>query len=616
MVKELKTLDDRVNWLAEELLLAKEQMADMASRLEALEQGGGLAITGAPPSLHEQPADSFGHLDSQPLVSEDESWTHLGQAVLLPRVAAVSFMLVAALILRTVTDNGMIGLMAGSMVGMAYAVALIAGGAFLYARQSLLAPVFPACGTLLLYAIIYETQSHFSSLSGQTVTLLLLIAEIAIVLVGLWCRARVLLFLAVFASTLVGIAIGFPNPMFALLGGVILVNNVAAHLAAKRRISGSLCWYALFMSIIFWMLWAYKLNFALRSAPTEVGAMGLRYFLPLLFVHWAFYTYTTLWQTLRSGRPLGAFHHVLPAVVAGGTFFAASAVLGPWSGRQGVIGLVTILISGLYLGVVTWLAKRGEDDIPGGKEFVTAATILLIQGLAISVPPLWALPVWTVAAAILTLRADRWRSGGIRVIAYLFQLFVLLFALRHGSLSVSATGWPAGGVVAGLMAACNLWLYRWCRQHPPDYDSAFFTIFDKGDYSAVLLLGLGLFQAFAAASFAAYAILHAGTVESGKAFACIQSVIINGGIVFLLLLGLKKRSRELVTVAGLVVVLAAIKVFLFDLLRANGLPLVLSVFSFGVVAATSSVVLRQWQGGREASTPMAPAAREGEQDLS
>ena len=597
MVKELKALDDRVNWLAEELLLAKERMADMASRLEALEQGHvAAAIAEAPPVHHEYPPDVLGQPAPHPLEIEDESWTHLGHAVLLPRLAAVCFMLVAALILRTVTDNGMIGLMAGSMVGMAYAVALIVGGVILYSRQSLLAPVFPTCGTLLLYAIIYETQSHFSSLSGHTGYLLLLGAEIAIVLVGLHCRAQVLLFLAVFASTLVGIAIGFPNPMFFLLGVLILVNNVAAHLAVRRQITGALCWYALAFSMIFWMLWAYKLNFALKFASAEVSAMGLSFFLPFLFIFWAFYTYTSLWQTLKSGMPLGAFHHALPAIVAGGAFFAANAVLNPWIGRQGLVGLVTVLISVLYLGLVARLAKRGEDGIPGGKEFAAAATILLIQGLAISVPPLWALPVWTVAAAILTLRADQWQSGGIRVISYLFQIFVLFFALRHGSLSVRETAWPVGMLVAGLMAACNLWLYRWCRRHPPNYDSAFFTIFDKGDYSAVLLLGLGLFQAFAAASFGAFALLHASAIESGKVFACTQSVIVNGGIVFLLLLGLKKRSRELVTVAGLVVVLAAIKVFLFDLLRANGLPLVLSVFSFGVVAATSSVVMRKWQG--------------------
>jgi hypothetical protein len=600
MAKQMKTQDDRVHWLTEELLLAKEQMAGLASRIEALERGVVLASPAEPPAYHDLPPASFTATCPHPKGFEDDSsWTHLGHTVLLPRVAAVSFMLVVALILRTVTDNGMIGLMAGSMIGMAYAATLIAAGVFLYSRHSLLAPVFPTCGALLLYSIIFETQGHFSSLSGEAVYLILLLTEVVIVSAGVLCRAKVLLYVAIFASTVVGIAIGLPNPRFIPLCLIILVNSLAAHLASERQISHTLRWYSLIFALIFWMLWAYKLNFAFTLAPKELGRMGLTSFLPLLFVFWAFYTYTSLRQALKGEGHLGVFHNILPAVVAGGTFFAANAVLNPWVGRQQLVGGAAVLVSAFYLGLVTWLARRGEDAIPGGKEFVTAGTVLLIQGMAISVPPLWALPVWTVAAGILTLRADQWRSGGIRLISYLFQIFVLFFAIRHQSLSVLETAWPAGVLITGLIAGGNLWLYRWCRRHPPDnYDSAFFTVFDKGDYTAVALLGLGLAYSFAAGRFLLFALLPSRIAEAATAFACTQSVIVNSGIVFLLLLGLKRRDKEIVTVAGLVVLIAAIKVFLFDLLRGSGLPLVFSVFSFGVVAATSSVVMRKWHGGR------------------
>jgi hypothetical protein len=593
MTRELKTVDDRVNWLAEELLLAKERMAGLVSRIEALEQGRGVAV--APETAHQHhPAGAMVAPVIHPLAIDEESWTHLGQAVLLPRVAAVSFMLVVALVLRTVTDNGMIGLTAGLGMGMAYAVSLIVAGAVLYGRQSLLAPVFPTCGTILLYSIIYETRNHFASLSGEAVNLILLVAQVGVVLVGIRCRSKSLLMVAVVASTLVGIAIGLPSPIFILLGLIFLVNSVAAQVASERGITPSLRWYALLFAICFWMLWAYKLNFVLNFAPATVKAMGLPLSLPLLFLFWAFYTATSLRQAVQGHGQLEAFHHLVPAVVAGGAFFAANGVLNPWLGRPGLVGLGTVLVSALYLGLVTWLARRGRE-ITGGKEFVTAATILLIQGLAIATPPLWALPVWTVAAAILTLRADHWQSGGIRLISYLFQLFILIFALRHGSLSVSETAWPLGVAVVGLMALVNLRLYRWCRLHPPDtYDSAFFTVFDRGDYSAVILLGLGLFQGFAACRFLLYALLPDTVAQTASAFACMQSVIINLGIVLLLVVGLRKRAVEIVTVGGGVVLVAAIKVFI-DLFQATGLPLVLSVFSFGVVAATSSLVMRKWQ---------------------
>jgi len=596
-VKELKTMEDRVNWLAEELLLAKEEVAGLACRIEALERGRVVATASVTPPPREPLAN--GHEEEfmpHPLEAIDDSWAHLGQAVLLPRLAAVSFMLVIALILRTLTDNGALALFPGSLLGMVYAVVLIVSGVWLYSRKSLLAPVFPTCGSLLLYAIILETQSHFSSLSGQTGYLLLLGAELSIVLVGLCCRAKTLLLIAVIASTGVGMAVGFPNPTFSLLGVVILLNAIAAHLASVRQITHSLRWYGLVFSSIFWMLWAYKLNFALQSAHASLSGLDTHFFFPLLFAFWSFYTYSSLWQIIRRGAPLGVFHHLLPSVVAGGTFFVVEGGALVWGGTAEGIGLMTVLISALYLGLVTWLIRRRADEMPGAKEYVTAATILLIQGLSFAVPSLWALPVWTVAAAILTLGADRWQSGGIRVIAYLFQMVILLFALRHEALSVRETAWPLGLLVASGMTICTLWLYRWCRQHPPDYDSAFFTVFDRGDYSAVSLLVLGLFYGFSAASFAVAALLPVTGAEAIKAFDCAQSVILNLGIVLCLFAGLKQRNREMLVVAGIAVLVAVFKVFLFDLFRAHGVPLVSSVFSFGVVAAASSLVMRRWQG--------------------
>lgn len=600
MAKELKTLDDRLNWLAEELLLAKEQISSMAVRLEALEHGQVSHLDGG--GIEREYVDYQSVWEeqggrSQPRSDEEEdSWAHVGQAVFLPRVAAVSFMLVAALILRTVTENGMLGLMAGSVIGMGYAVILVVAGVFLYLRKNSLAPVFPTCGALLLFSIIFETQNHFSSMSGQSGYLILLIAEFFILWIAIYCQAPVLLYVSVFASTLVGVAIGYSNPSFFLLGLIVLVNSVAGQVAASRGVSNSLRWYTLLFAILFWMFWAYKLNFALKFEPAKVAGLQPGLFLFLIFFFWLFYTGASLRQTLKSKLPLGAFHHVLPAVVAGGCFLAVNAVLSPWVGKQELVGAITVALSAAYLGLVAWLASRNEQDIPGGKEFVAAASILLIQGLAIAVPPLWALPVWTVAAAILTLRADQWRSGGIRVMSYLFQAFVLIFGLRHETFAAGHVSWPVGMVVFGLMAGCTLWLYRWCRQHPPQYDSAFFAVFDRNDFSAVFLLCLGLFHGFAAVRFLLFALFQDSLAESASAFACVQSVLVNTGIVGLLVLGLKGRNRELITVAGGIILVAAVKVFLLDLFRASGVPLVVSVFSFGIVAATSSVVLRKWQG--------------------
>lgn len=604
MPRELKSLEERLEWLADEVLLLKEHVGVLSSRLAVYEQGGGF------PEESRFQAEALGQrrheVVGQDSVAAEETWVRVGQEVLLPRLAAISFMLVVALILRTVTDSGMIGSQAGSFIGMAYASALIGGGFYLYRRQSRLAPVFPTCGVLLLYAILFETITHFSSLPPLTVYLLLLVAEIAIIAIGLKCRAAVLLFLAVFGSTFIGYAFDFSNPKFVIWGLIILVNSIAAHIAERTGVTRKLRWYTLLIAVVFWMLWAYKLNFYLRFRPDALdGGMGLTFYLPLLTIFWAFYTFSSLWRSWTSGTRMGAFHNILPAITAGGTFFAAYAVLSPWVGHQHLIGFAAVFVSACYMGLVAWQARRSTDDVPGGKEFVTAATVLLVQGLAVSLPIWLAMPIWSVAAGVLTLSANNWRSGGIRVISYLFQVIIMIIVVQRGGFapgSGPASSWLYGALSAGAVSACCLWLYAWCRRHRPQCDSAFFTLFDKRDSSAIVLLLLGAFYGFCAARLTVSVIVSSYLPEPASALLCSQSVIINLAIVLLMVFGLKQRRQELLVVAALLIVVSALKVFLVDLLRGNGLSLVLSVFSFGVVAAVSSVVMRKWRlagdGGR------------------
>jgi len=592
MPRELTSLEHRLEWLADELLSIKESLIGLAARVEALEHGK--VIEGTKKSLLTPGAQTH---DSSQVIERpeaEESWTQLGRDVLLPRLAAVSFMLVVALILRTVSDSGMIKQLTGSIIGLTYAGGLVGSGLYLYLKKSRLAPVFPACGVLLLYSIIYETHSYFASLSIQNVYAFLVVAETIVLLIALKCRASVLLFLAVISSSIVVMALDFTNTDFTLVSGMFFVNAVAGHLSARYLITNRLRWYTLLFSLVVWMLWAYKLHFALTQTPVKAAALGLSFYLPILFLFWAFYIYTSLWKTLTSGREFGVFHTFLPAIVSGGTFFAANAVLKPWIGQQRIIGFVTVLISACFMALVSWLAKRQSNDAPGGKEFVTAAAVLLVQGMSISVPIIYALPIWVVAAAVLTVRSDQWRSGGIRVISYLFQIFIAIVALRGRVFVPGNTVWWSGTIVAAFLSVVTLWLFLWCRQHPPEYESVYFHFFDKKDVAAVVLFVIGLFEAFSAVRLLAGHILVRTLSDPANAMYCTQSIIVNSGIVILLLVGLKMKNKEMLMVTGLIVLAAAIKVFLFDLLKTNGVPLVFSVFSFGVVAAASSLVMRKW----------------------
>ena len=598
MARELRTVDERVEWLAEELLLLKERIDVLHGRIAAIEQGGIVLRPAVQTAEGEAegpmvaPAAPVGGREAR----DGESWTVVGRDVLLPRAAAVSFMLVVALTLRTVTDNGLIGLMAGSMAGMGYALTLIVAGCVLFIRNSRLAPVFPVCGVLLMDAILLETRSNFGSLSPMTAHLLLLAVNVAVIEIALRFSARRLLFLTVFASTLVGVAMDFPAPDFVMLGVLLLVNTIAAQRASARGMSATLPWYVLGLAVLFWMFWAYKLNYALKFRPENLEGAGLVVFPVLLFLYWAWYTGSSLRGALVQGLRLSAFYNILPAVAAGGAFFALYAVVVPWVGGEAVLGWATTGASAVYMGLVAWLSRRRREDVPGGKEFVTAATVLLIQGVSVVLPTLWALPLWTGAASMLTVWARKWKSGGIRVISYLFQVFVIATAVRHGSFAPFGTASPLRAAVALALGVAVLATHAWCRRHPPRCDSVFFTLFDKNDRSAVCLLLIGLYEVFCALRLVA-ADLAAGI--GPEDFRCVESVIMNLGLVALFMIALRLRSREVLVVSGVMVLVAAVRVFIFDLLKGGGVPLVLSVFSFGVLTVTASMVMKRWGSGTE-----------------
>jgi hypothetical protein len=136
--------------------------------------------------------------------------------------------------------------------------------------------------------------------------------------------------------------------------------------------------------------------------------------------------------------------------------------------------------------------------------------------------------------------------------------------------------------------------FRWCRLNPPPPDSLL-TKIDSGDYLALSLLLVGIagvyfFFAMAIEMFAARAL--ADPLNTVK---CARSILVNTTAIFLLVLGGRGRNMELVWIAIGLAIIGCIKVFLVDLFGASGLPLVLSVLSFGVVAAVGSVVMGRWQ---------------------
>ncbi|MDH3393779.1 MAG: hypothetical protein OEL66_07205, partial [Desulfobulbaceae bacterium] len=74
-----------------------------------------------------------------------------------------------------------------------------------------------------------------------------------------------------------------------------------------------------------------------------------------------------------------------------------------------------------------------------------------------------------------------------------------------------------------------------------------------------------------------------------------RSVLINLGAIILMLDGLRRKNSDLIIAAVVVTFLGATKVFVHDLFHDQGVARVLSIFSFGIVAAVGSVVMSKWQ---------------------
>ena len=168
------TLEVQLKSLTRQVQFLQETVDELSARLSGLEKGK---------VLREAPLEVEGTIPpvQQVNIPREGVLKKAGTGALLPRVATVCFILVFALILRTITDNGIINTQLGSLLGMGYAAALIIGGWWLYSRQNRLAPIFPACGLLLLFSIVLETHSRFQSLSS-VMAYIILFAAAAVVL--------------------------------------------------------------------------------------------------------------------------------------------------------------------------------------------------------------------------------------------------------------------------------------------------------------------------------------------------------------------------------------------------------------------------------------------------
>lgn len=518
----------------------------------------------------------------------------MGGSALLPRIAALCFLLVIALGLRTLTDSGTLDPQIGSIIGMVYAAALAFVGWFRYSKQSVLAPVFSISGGILMFTIVLESHARFESIPAELAYMTLAATGIGLGVTSYLQRVSLPILVGTFGMCLAAVAIDWPAPYFPYLALVLWLANVLAFFATRLKRCSWLRWVTLVSTLFMLMLWRTKLGKFVTFGGEMQANLAPGWIYPLVALLSGTLLAICLIGILRSGEErISKFDLTLPLI---------NVLWAHWFVRYPVenlplFGGISTLVALLHFGVAWKLSQRHLSRAPGTNAFTLAGAALL----CVSLPDLfgsmlYSLPVLSALALGINVFSARWGSGGMRVTAYSLQIFVTLCLTWFLGGAGVAEHFIDGLAVSAVCGLFGLSHYRHCRKVPPPEESAFFNALDNTDRSAVLVLLAGLANGYFMTMVLVYqGLIRYPDVQLAEAFASIQSVSINGAATVIMSLALAWRNKELRNVAILITIIGGAKVFLGDMLSISGLGLVVSVFSFGMAASLESYALTRWQ---------------------
>ncbi|GFE57485.1 DUF2339 domain-containing protein [Geobacter sp. AOG1] len=592
------TLEKRVEQLAAQVHALTATVEQLAARLAVTPTTTPVVH---PPSL--KPAtvttQPVGHSADAPDEVTEEILSWAGKTALLPRLSTLCFLLVVALILRTITDNNIINTLLGSILGMAYATILMMVGWYKYGKGSPLAPVFAACGAALMALIVVETHTRFQSLPLVPAYLTLMATGMAMAVISYRYTAFVPISVGTLGMCLAGAAIDYPNPFFPYLAMILWTANLLGFFATSLKRCSWLRWIVLAVSMLMLYLWSFKLTLPLARHDQMPEALALSWFFPVLAILTVTFAGIALTGIVRAGsEKISRFDFFLPLINVTLMYANSYYVVNAWGGSKHLLGWVGIATAVVQFSLAAWLVRRHTAGGRGENAFILAGATLLAFALpaASGSFPL-SLPALSIAGFFLMIISGKWQNGGTRVISYLLQIYPAV------ALTIFLTGSrPAGvdfllAIPAGLAAVCSLFHYQLARRSAPSATVPFFSRFDQRDHSAVALLLAALATGFFMLRDVIYQIIVMLPGEVNNSFRCAQSILITSAAAGLMLFAVRRNNREIRNVAILVTVIGAVKVFLYDLLGTHGMPLVLSVFAFGLAAAIESIALGRWQKG-------------------
>ncbi len=605
MSQTTQQLEARIEELTAQVRELHDRVDQLSSRLDQAPAPQAQATLAAPSV---PPTQRTGTIAPEDAGEELVKW--MGQSSLLPRISALCFLLVVALVLRTVTDSDLLDDQIGAYLGMTYAGTLILSGWRLYARKSALAPIFTICGAVLMYSIVVETHTHFESLPSVPAYVMVMLTGVATAVISFRHHIALPILMGTFGMCFAGVAVDYPNPFFPHLAMVLITANILGTYATRLRSCSWLRWTLFGVTAGMLHVWGIKLAYALTQPAGAPPQLAAGWYVPTVLLFAAAFLASALYGILRAER-ISRFDLCLPALNGLWAFTALEHMILP--GRSGgMVGTLGLLAALAHLAIAFWLGRRQLHGAPGTNAFTVAGTLLL----ALCLPVLFgsehlAVTVLALMAPALAWFAQQWQSGGVRLSSYLIQL------TAAGLLAYQVLNAPPGAapvatsIAAGALTLAGFLQFRWCRQVAPPKASVFFHRFDAENRLSVFLLLASLAGGFIFLRTGAYQVLLQMPGEIENSFRGVQSTILNVTVAALILLAFFRRNAELRNIAIILSLIAAVKVFLFDLMGTSGVPLVASVFTFGVAIAIESVALGRWPRVQAVVEEVHKAAEQG-----
>jgi len=533
-----------------------------------------------------------------PPISE-EAITWAGRASVLPRAATFSFLLVIALILRTVADSGFVDKLVGAVLGMGYAGALMIAAWFMYRKKSPEAPVFAVSGAVLLSTVVVETHSRFLTLPLVPAYLTLIAMGIFLMIMSRRFATYLPISAGVLGMCIAGAAMDYPNPSWPLVSLVLLAGDFLGFYASRLKSRSWLRWLVLIITIVMTGYWSFRLSVALAQGGSPPDNLYAAFFGPGVAALFAAFFALALVGILRGLETgIDIFDLATPSIAAVWAFAASSVVLGAAGADSWVLPAIGGGLAVLHFAIALWLAARGKGRTAGATSFSVAALLLLFMAIPREhLVFTWGLAVTALAGLGFALLSRAWVSGGMRIASYVAQVgsaFALAIAVL--SRDASALG-PWETIPAIIVAMAGIFQFGWCRgmiRAPASWGSEA----KSGDKVVVGVLVGALSSLFMAGRIVlAQYVLPLLSSNQEAWFGCGQSVLINIAAIAVVVFAAARTDRELRNVALLIVIAGALKVFMVDLLNRHGMPLVASVLTFGIAAAIFSVVLGRWPRG-------------------